>query len=163
MNAPRTYQTEFPDFDAPADCAALLAAGWRDQSWHNDTCPSFEYGGRVAMFVDYAAPELRESPELSDGRFTVILLDSEGCYSDECATLSNLSEAMAIAADMADEMAGDAGSLSEFGRSLRFKAQCMTVADARAIMAENDRAGRPCPDLRAHCLDIIARHNSAPQ
>jgi hypothetical protein len=54
-----TYQTEFSDFDDHASAAQLLALGFADISWHNDTCPSFERNG-VIMFVDYINPDLAE-------------------------------------------------------------------------------------------------------
>jgi hypothetical protein len=33
-----TYKIEFPDYDD----TITLPEGWRDVSWHNDICPSFE-------------------------------------------------------------------------------------------------------------------------
>lgn len=36
-----------------------------------------------------------------------------------------------------------------------------TAADARWLLAENDRADKPCPDLRAHLLDVIATQEAA--
>lgn len=56
-----TYRTEFPDFD-PATMPAI-PAGWTDQSWHNDVCPSFTVFDGVRVFIDYADPALREFPE----------------------------------------------------------------------------------------------------
>lgn len=50
-----TWQTEFSDFD---DMPAI-PENWKDISWHNDSCPSFECG-ELLIFVDYADPEKRE-------------------------------------------------------------------------------------------------------
>ena len=36
-----TYKTEFPEFPDADIPSVFLAAPWRDQSWHNDACPSF--------------------------------------------------------------------------------------------------------------------------
>lgn len=62
-----TYQIEFPDFD-PATLPAI-PPHWRDQSWHNDACPSFNAGNGLVVFTDFADPALREFPDGS--RFTV--------------------------------------------------------------------------------------------
>lgn len=76
----RTYKTEFPDYDGQDDAESLLAMGWQDQSWHNDICPSFHKCGS-AIFADYVNPELSEYGQgRADKRFTVIKLDSNGCY-----------------------------------------------------------------------------------
>ena len=56
------YREEFPDFDDAESCASLVADGWEDVSWHNDTSPSFERSG-VVIWVDYVDPSLREFPE----------------------------------------------------------------------------------------------------
>jgi hypothetical protein len=67
-----TYQTEFPDFDDHASAAQLLALGFADISWHNDTCPSFERGG-VIVFVDYINPDLAEFGDCrGSDRFSVV-------------------------------------------------------------------------------------------
>lgn len=42
-------------------------------------------------------------------------------------------------------------------RDARFFTDNGTADDARWMMADNDRAARPCPDLHAYCLEIIAR------
>lgn len=64
----RTYTSEFPDFP-PADMPAI-PADWQDESWHNDSCPSFYAPGKgVRVFVDYADPDLRDIPDMP--RFSV--------------------------------------------------------------------------------------------
>lgn len=45
----------------------------------------------------------------------------------------------------------------------RFREGRTTLADARYLLAENDRAAKPCPDTRAHLLDIIATQEAAEQ
>lgn len=47
-----TYQTAFPDFDRAAEIDELIAAGWQDQSWHNDGCPRL-HCGRSVLWIDY--------------------------------------------------------------------------------------------------------------
>ena len=54
-----TYKIEFPDYDD----AITLPEGWRDVSWHNDICPSFEKDLNdvtYKIFCDYKDPERRE-------------------------------------------------------------------------------------------------------
>ena len=70
-----SYQTIFPDFDDAASCERLLALGFADASYSNDTCPSFERDG-VAIYVDYADASLSEWTERGDTRFSVINLDT---------------------------------------------------------------------------------------
>ncbi len=66
-----SYQSVFPDFDDAASCERLLALGFADTSWGNDTCPSFERDG-IAIYVDYADASLSEWTERDDTRFSVI-------------------------------------------------------------------------------------------
>lgn len=55
----RPYRTEFPDF-APETMPAI-PAGFIDDSWHNDACPSFFHPGlRLRIFIDYAEAAERE-------------------------------------------------------------------------------------------------------
>lgn len=63
-----TFQIEFPDFDAATMPA--IPADWTDASWHNDSCPCFNTGKGVVVFVDFADIDLREIPETGD-RFSV--------------------------------------------------------------------------------------------
>lgn len=62
-----TFREEFPDFDPTAMPA--IPANWRDQSWHNDSCPSFNAGNGRVVFIDFADAAQREFPDIS--RFTV--------------------------------------------------------------------------------------------
>ena len=56
---PRHFATSFPDFPA-ADMPADIPDHWRDESWNNDTCPSFalspinEDGTDTRIWIDYA-------------------------------------------------------------------------------------------------------------
>ena len=72
----RTHSTEHPDIDGAAEAAILLAAGWIDQSWHNDACPRFDSPDRTrVLWIDHADPEQREC--WAD-RFIVQALDVDG-------------------------------------------------------------------------------------
>jgi len=55
------YKYEFPDFDYEIPD---LGKGWIDSSWHNDTCPSFEYttkqGVVYRLWIEYLNPDIRE-------------------------------------------------------------------------------------------------------
>lgn len=62
--------TAFPDY--PASDLPAIPSDWRDDSWHNDTCPRFTVGndrGRfVTVWIDYKNPhdrEIAESPRFS--------------------------------------------------------------------------------------------------
>jgi len=43
----------------------------------------------------------------------------------------------------------------------RFREGRTTLADARYMLVANDRAAKPCPDTRAHLLDVIATQEAA--
>lgn len=45
----------------------------------------------------------------------------------------------------------------------RFREGRTTLADARYMLADNDRAAKPCPDTRAHLLGVIATQEAAEQ
>ena len=71
-----TWQTEFADFPA-ADMPAI-PQGWIDSSWHNDTCPSFQFlvGTEADSNYQFARVWIAESdPELREyldcPRFTI--------------------------------------------------------------------------------------------
>lgn len=55
-----SYLTEFPNFDGAY--LPTIPTGFVDQSWRNDTCPSWQQGD-LWLFIDYAAPCLREMAE----------------------------------------------------------------------------------------------------
>lgn len=63
------YRTEFPDF--PPETMPAIPEGWTDQSWHNDSCPSFDTGKGVSVFIDFAEVQKREH-ELDGPRFSVM-------------------------------------------------------------------------------------------
>jgi len=63
----RTHLTEFPELGDLPEVQPLLAAGWTDQSWHNDAgahfvspCGSFE------LWVNDEDPAMRDCPESMD-------------------------------------------------------------------------------------------------
>ena len=55
-----SYKYEFPDYDDELP----VIDGFKDESWHNDVCPSLDYplGGEniLRIWFDYANPEMRE-------------------------------------------------------------------------------------------------------
>lgn len=65
MNA--NFQSEFPDYDASR--LPAIPAHWVDQSWRNDSCPSWSVGPFM-VYVDYADPAMREHFE--GPRFSVL-------------------------------------------------------------------------------------------
>ena len=60
-----SYAKEFPDF--PASEMPAVPAGWKDESWHNDTCPTFVCGDladvRCQLWIERERAEDRELPE----------------------------------------------------------------------------------------------------
>jgi len=85
------YMAEFSDYDD----ALILPEGWRDTSWHNDACPSFERKlGAVnfRIYCDYKNPDKRES--LGSMRFVVYIEDE---VNFECiAQTKTLAGALAV-------------------------------------------------------------------
>lgn len=75
-----TYQTEFPDFEPST--MPQIPAGWTDQSWHNDSCPSFNTDADAIVYIDYLNPQDREIPE---GERFVVLTDPE--FTDNTQTV----------------------------------------------------------------------------
>ena len=77
-----TFRQEFSDY--PVEDMPAIPEGFVDQSWHNDTCPSFvnEALG-VQLFVDYLDPEQRE---LKWPRFSLLRLSDD---SSDDATLAS--------------------------------------------------------------------------
>lgn len=55
------FRIEFPDFD-PATLPAI-PSDWKDVSWCNDACPSFEVDENHTVYIDYADTTLREIPD----------------------------------------------------------------------------------------------------
>lgn len=66
----RTHLTEFPELGDLPEVQPLLAAGWVDQSWHNDACAHFTSPcGSFELWVDAVEPEKRDCPD--EGRFVL--------------------------------------------------------------------------------------------
>jgi hypothetical protein len=60
----RTYKTEFPEFadEIHSIVAQLRAAGWLDESWHNDVSARFLSADRArVLWVDHLDPDKRET------------------------------------------------------------------------------------------------------
>jgi hypothetical protein len=70
--APR-FTIEFPDFD-PATMPDIPDT-WVDISWHNDSCPSFEAGHGIIVYVDYDDQAMREFKQYA--RYMVYDTESE--------------------------------------------------------------------------------------
>ena len=65
----RQYRAEFRDFNRARDllaAEALIAEGFEDQSWHNDTCPIFHHArDGLSVAVDFEVEVRREFPDCS--------------------------------------------------------------------------------------------------
>ena len=68
------WRSEFPsDFAVPCEIEALVENGVLiDQSWHNDTCPSFQMRGtEIVLWIDHPEIAQREFPDEVCKRFTI--------------------------------------------------------------------------------------------
>lgn len=74
----KTYRSEFPEFGEIPEAAQLIALGFSDISWHNDTCPSFVSADlKTRIWVEHENFRMREDQE--DERFCITHGDfSEG-------------------------------------------------------------------------------------
>jgi hypothetical protein len=83
------YKTEFPHYDDDLS----LPKGWKDTSWHNDACPSFEKevkGTIYRLWCDFKDPSLSEIGGL---RFSVSrYLEKEDEYL-HCGEFNTITEA----------------------------------------------------------------------
>jgi len=60
-----TYKKEFPmktHWPRPAELIVLKALGFEDVSWHNDSCPSWQFGP-VTLYIAPIDPKHREQDE----------------------------------------------------------------------------------------------------
>lgn len=80
------FQTEFPDY--PATDMPAIPAGFEDSSWHNNSAPSFENTALgLSIWIDYAAPEMREYTGSDGKRFIVHDIHSDGSFKSDDASL----------------------------------------------------------------------------
>lgn len=59
---------EFPDY--PLESLPAVPSDWTDESWGNDTCPSWTTPTGIHVFVDYPDESMREMP--GGSRYTVM-------------------------------------------------------------------------------------------
>lgn len=101
------YTAEFPDFP-PADMPQI-PAGFADQSWRNDACPSFVNAALAAsVWIDYADAEKREFPESKRFSLHRVEIDGEGQPGATLAVLAvsdSWPDILAAIADRADDAA----------------------------------------------------------
>ena len=91
----RTYLTEFPaDYAPPAELLELLlAAGWTDESYGNDACPSFERKG-WKLWTDNPDSEGRDTPTLE--RFCLVTMDSNFEHIDDIWQVETVAECIEL-------------------------------------------------------------------
>lgn len=101
MNTPRHYLKEFPDLAGPMpEADHLIAAGWDDQSWHNDACPSFVSPCEtMRLWVEFPNEAMRDNPE----RFCLTAWDADADHSEHAVLLvtDNWAEVLAFIAGRA--------------------------------------------------------------
>ena len=91
-------RTEFPDYDVLT--LPAIPTHWKDTSWHNDACPSFETKG-LRIFVDYADASQRENESLV--RFAVLRDDVIVLDTDDWDAVLELVELMPAQQDLIAE------------------------------------------------------------
>lgn len=73
----RTYRSEFPEMGVMPEAQQLLALGFTDEAWHNDTAPRFvSPTKRVCVWIEHPNADQREEP--GQARFLV----QRGDFSD---------------------------------------------------------------------------------
>lgn len=121
------YRRHFPDF-APATLPAI-PDGWKDVSWRNDSCPSFE-AGHVHVFVNYADPAERELSE--GGRFFALACtDSQGYHDGGLLDTDDWSAMLTFVAEFNGKVERLA---SAFSRVLR---EWLTPAEMALVIERN--------------------------
>lgn len=79
-----SFREQFPNY--PASAMPTLPEGFVDQSWRNDTCPSFIHAtAGLLLWVDY--PDMTRR-ELSGPRFTLCNLT----HDNECGEVVAVAE-----------------------------------------------------------------------
>ena len=151
-----TYQTEFPDFD-PATLPPL-PEGAEDVSWHNDTCPSFEFPcAALTVYIDYADPAAREFPEAL--RFSAIVTSNRDLpnlgelvlATDEWSEIQNL-----IAGSVAHGRAAFSALTREFAAYIDANPELLDQGDAMEMLM-----GELTPAQRRWISDFVTRWNAA--
>lgn len=150
---PEAWRAEFPDY--PADCIPALGNGWTDLSWRNDGGPSFRHDASdVVLWCLWPDPAMREGIDAPHYLFVQTSL-ADDVESLRCDTLGDVR-------DVLDHLATIPGAtMADALLGARLRLNQLTADDARALMAENDAAPNPCPDLHAHCVAIIAAANGS--
>ena len=94
-----SFKVEFPDY--PAGDLPTLPAGFVDQSWHNDACPSFVNEAlKVQLYIDYLDPAMREcGPAIN--RFNISTTDDD--YTHDVFSSNDWDEVLAFIASYKKE------------------------------------------------------------
>lgn len=136
-----TLREAFPDY--PADSLPPIPPDWRDSSWRNDACPSFETPGGLFVYVDWADKMARDFCDDSE-RFTVMRDGESLLYSDDWAAVLATVAAYDLAARFADEMRRTLepqqwAMMRERNATPKYAAACAShdFIDANEIMAES--------------------------
>lgn len=97
--APRTWRTEFGEAYAVPE-AELVAAGFRDESWHNDTSPSFAMdlkdGRRRKVVIWCGHPDPAKREDCGGTRFGVVV-ECDGEVEDVPCQTDDITVAIAAA------------------------------------------------------------------
>lgn len=166
------FREEFPNF-APATLPDIPAE-WKDRSWHNDLCPSWNTGRGVIVYVDFRDPDQREL----DGPRFMVTGDFEGCGHNE--PLIETDDWQAVLAFVANPdtrparfIAVDAESdvilitsLDSIAAEFRHQAQCATKL-AKASKRKGERSelelkARIWRDAAAHVAKCRPARNFVP-
>lgn len=150
-----TYQTAFPDYDNSEAAESLLALGWKDESWHNDVCPSFTKA-RCAIFVDYLDTDKREIAETPV--CTVIVIGDDGSYSEVSQSFDSIPAAILFADEVNSELSGES-TIADAVKWVRFRLQLSTLDEATALLADEREAIAPCAETIEYLESVIHAFN----
>lgn len=130
------WQVEHPTF--PASAMPDIPAGFIDESWRNDDCPSFTSKAlRLGLFIDYPEADERSYPNAP--RFSLYRISAEGEMDTEADTSLHTDDWSEILAAIAER---------------RRELDPMTIAIAAAEAAANAMAATVQKALEASTGDV---------
>jgi hypothetical protein len=158
-----SFRAEFPEYPAGDIPSVVLKEPWRDESWHNDACPSFSraLGGKrsVHVYVDHLDPAMRVNPDVT--RFQAHVTDDEGSFREAAADIfesDNLDDILAwsSAKRLVDVVASGADDQRVTIERLFFE-DGYTPDEQRTFLAAIDRDGLYEASDETHGIKFTAR------
>lgn len=148
------YAAAFPDY--PAAALPPIPDGFTDRSWVQEPCPSFMHEARgLVLWCDYpdAADREHEGPRFSIHQCALWSARGGWQFDDGMKVIISADEWVFIR-DFLDDLECGA-DIREAASLARLRMNAMTKEDAAAFIAEEMAAPAPCPDMLAHCRDVL--------